>query len=737
MNILEKVSSYFQGQKQVVTDVAKKSASTLSSIMSMRGSTAGIRSNTYGNITSWVFFALNKIALRISSVDFELYMYKSTDIVEVMDHEILALLDNPNPFQSGTEFKYILGFNLVLWGRAPIALIRDGNKVVAMGTLRPDLLKAITNAQGEVVSYDYKVGNNGQQFRAEDVIDIKIPNAYDHRQGASAVLSAYLEIDADMSTAVWNKHLIENGAQPSGVLETDKVLTDATFARLKAEWQTRYGGAENAGKMAILEAGLKYHTLSTSPKELDYIETRKFNRESILTLLGVPVSLVFSENVNKANAETAERVFARETIEPLVTFISGGMNAKLVPAFDDSLWIEAESVIPQDREEMRLDAQAYTNTSRTVNEIRKMDGLPPLEGGDVLYLPFSLTPTMTAKLAKGDAVEGTPAGMIEMRLDTKKRVFSAKELRIQKGVLSRTHRKRALVRKVSDDIYKSISAKAKASGKEVEAKKFVMNVKASEGDDLSPAIKADRIQYLESKTRLENVFRKSMEQYFSELKDEVVKNFVSKYEKSGGVILDVKAIEDIVLFDANGNIKKVQQRTRPLYQENIGKGATDVATLLAVKPSNFVETHAVQEFLMDKPTALAEQINDTTLTALRSTLAEGVGQGEDMTSLVNRISEVFDQASGYRAEMIARTEVGGAQNFGRAVEMQEQGVSRRQWISVFSNTRDSHADAHGQIVAVDEAFNVGGEDLMYPQDPDGSAENIINCQCSVVPLLDA
>ena len=48
--------------------------------------------------------------------------------------------------------------------------------------------------------------------------------------------------------------------------------------------------------------------------------------------------------------------------------------------------------------------------------------------------------------------------------------------------------------------------------------------------------------------------------------------------------------------------------------------------------------------------------------------------------------------------------------------------------------RDDHADADGQVVAMGAHFEVGGESLLYPGDPDGSPENVINCRCTVAFL---
>jgi uncharacterized protein with gpF-like domain len=49
---------------------------------------------------------------------------------------------------------------------------------------------------------------------------------------------------------------------------------------------------------------------------------------------------------------------------------------------------------------------------------------------------------------------------------------------------------------------------------------------------------------------------------------------------------------------------------------------------------------------------------------------------------------------------------------------------------------DDHLAADGQVQDIDEPFDVGGEQLMYPGDPAGSPGNTINCRCTVLPVME-
>lgn len=141
----------------------------------------------------------------------------------------------------------------------------------------------------------------------------------------------------------------------------------------------------------------------------------------------------------------------------------------------------------------------------------------------------------------------------------------------------------------------------------------------------------------------------------------------------------------------------------------------------------------------------AKEINDTTRTALREKLAaevsEGVQSGESMSKIAARIREatdgVYDNMSKNRAKVIARTETMSSVNTGEFEVYRGEGVTKKEWLATQDDrTRDEHAAADGQIVGIDEPFTVGGEALQYPGDPTGSAGEVIQCRCTVLPVLE-
>lgn len=132
-------------------------------------------------------------------------------------------------------------------------------------------------------------------------------------------------------------------------------------------------------------------------------------------------------------------------------------------------------------------------------------------------------------------------------------------------------------------------------------------------------------------------------------------------------------------------------------------------------------------------------IGDTAWATARHELEAGFRAGEGINELRERVQRVL-RTSESRARIIARTETVSASNAGtlRGVRtLGRFGPQQKQWLATGdSRTRDTHYDADGQTVPVDDYFEVGGASLDFPGDPGGSAAEVVNCRCTVT-FVDA
>lgn len=127
-----------------------------------------------------------------------------------------------------------------------------------------------------------------------------------------------------------------------------------------------------------------------------------------------------------------------------------------------------------------------------------------------------------------------------------------------------------------------------------------------------------------------------------------------------------------------------------------------------------------------------QQITKTSREQLRNIMSRGRQEGLGASAIASLIREDFDAIGRARSQTIARTETHSAANAAQWMAADSLGIPmQREWIAAEDErTRQDHSDANGQVVGMDEPFEVGGESLMQPGDPSGSPEQIINCRCA-------
>jgi uncharacterized protein with gpF-like domain len=136
------------------------------------------------------------------------------------------------------------------------------------------------------------------------------------------------------------------------------------------------------------------------------------------------------------------------------------------------------------------------------------------------------------------------------------------------------------------------------------------------------------------------------------------------------------------------------------------------------------------EAYTDKWTARkVTDVDATTKKNIRAYVGSGLSEGKSYSQVADDIfDEVGDQA---RADLIARTEVHSASQAASLAVARGSGLDLdHQWLATEdARTREDHADADGQTVPLDEPFEVGGDQLAFPGDPNAPATQACNCRC--------
>ena len=131
---------------------------------------------------------------------------------------------------------------------------------------------------------------------------------------------------------------------------------------------------------------------------------------------------------------------------------------------------------------------------------------------------------------------------------------------------------------------------------------------------------------------------------------------------------------------------------------------------------------------------LAPDLIDTLNDLVNAVVKQAGDSGEAIGFVTGKMREAWGAWSKGQALTIARTEVGTMYNTSRHDEMGEQGFTKREWLtSIDESTRETHANIDGQVRGMSEPFSNG---LMHPQDNGGPPEEVINCRCETIPVVE-
>ena len=236
-----------------------------------------------------------------------------------------------------------------------------------------------------------------------------------------------------------------------------------------------------------------------------------------------------------------------------------------------------------------------------------------------------------------------------------------------------------------------------------------------------------RKQYWEYTVKNIEIKSERMRALVIKMKNEQAEEFTKKFIKE-----EPKTKAEIrKLFNIKEANEKFRDGVLPLYISLFKEAGEDAMSFLRVdKPFTMDKSNVgpvIFAALKARAAFFSKSVNDTTLSALTSTLTEGITEGEGIVFLKDRIKNTYDDFTKYRAELIARTETNAVVNEGN-LEAYEQSevVQWKEWIATLDDrVRDEHLAMDGDIVKLHGTFSNG---LEYPNEP--------NCRCAVAPVVN-
>lgn len=180
----------------------------------------------------------------------------------------------------------------------------------------------------------------------------------------------------------------EDGAFPSAVLKTDKPLTDTQAEQSVDRWEAKHRGRR---RTSLLSGGMTWEKVSASASDSQFLETQRFAVDNSARIWGVPGPMIGGSEGSGLTYNTVEGAAVRFhtfTLRPSMVRIERLISSLMLPRgqwcqFAPDALFRAQLLDRYQAHRIALEAGF-----KTANEVRSLEDLPPLDGGDSLR-PFT------------------------------------------------------------------------------------------------------------------------------------------------------------------------------------------------------------------------------------------------------------------------------------------------------------------------------------------------------------
>lgn len=341
----------------------------------------------------------DKVIVKTKPIDFGVrkYIYQSSvadlgcvkkavDIEEVIEHPLLDLFKNVNQFMNKFELFEMIDLYQELTGNAYLYVVKNSIGVPsAMWVLSPDKMTIVPSKSNWIAGYIYRNSDGTEvPFTIDEIIHFKFPNPKDPYYGWSPLQAMADSYNLNLSYMNYEQKLINNTGIPpiALVAPKDVAYQESDFKRIISRWNKTYMGETNVGKTAWLEGGFDIKQLNISPKDMNNLLGRKWTREEIAGAYGVPISKLTTDDVNRANAEAGNYSYLNDTISPRCIRFQEKANERLVPMFDERMFLLFDDPVPENREFILKERESnLKNKVTSIDEEREKLGLDKIEWG--------------------------------------------------------------------------------------------------------------------------------------------------------------------------------------------------------------------------------------------------------------------------------------------------------------------------------------------------------------------
>jgi HK97 family phage portal protein len=343
-----------------------------------------------------VYKCVRIVAEDMAKLPLQVYRRLTRGKEVAVDYWLDGLFTEPNPFQTGYEFRETMQAHMELTGNAYAI------KTVVRNETRELIPVAPPRVRIELVENLWKLLYH---CTLPDGTEVTVPSermfhlkglSLDGFTGLSPIRYQRESIGLAIQLVKHGARLFKNGAQIGGVLKTPTRMSEEAYNRLKASFDEAYAGVDNAHKTVLLEEGADFTKTGMTAEDAQFLESRKFSRGDIAGIWRVPPHKIGDlERATFSNIEQQSIEYGTDSLMPRCRRWEDRIKRSLIPPRDR---VEYFAEI-QLQGLLRGDYAARTTGYKSAiesgwmnrNEARELENMNPAEGLDEFLTPLNMS----------------------------------------------------------------------------------------------------------------------------------------------------------------------------------------------------------------------------------------------------------------------------------------------------------------------------------------------------------
>ena len=342
---------------------------------------------------SAVWACVSLISESIAGLPIDVISHNNDRYTTIHNHPIKKLLIHPNDFQNGFDFIDWCLNSLLLTGNAYIyKVIGSGGEVLELLPLPPFSVSVTQNPDWSL-TYQVNFNDINEVVPNNNIIHIK-GKSLDGYRGLSPIACSRCAIQLNLKAQEYGLNFFLNGAAPKGVLKHPNALSKEAKQKLRESFDSGLTGS-NSFKTMVLEEGLDYQQISITNADAEFMASRKFGVTEISRIFRVPAHLINStETVSSWGSGLYElnRAFLQMSLLPWIRRLETALNDALISDDAESIRFNTEGFL---RGDTKTRYESYKTALSwgwlSVNEVRALERMNPVEGGDRHLQPLNYT----------------------------------------------------------------------------------------------------------------------------------------------------------------------------------------------------------------------------------------------------------------------------------------------------------------------------------------------------------